>query len=107
MSKEGILRYNYKPFSLQRDVFHMTKKKETEHNNGRCTMYVHFSMDAWYICGAIAFTMDTQTILPRGSGFCRNCLCGGRVPKLASRFTYAIGKVFFSKHRGFSCYIDK
>ena len=28
MSKEGILRYNYKPFSLQKDVFHMTKKKK-------------------------------------------------------------------------------
>ena len=34
-------------------------------------------------CGVSAFTVDTQAILQRGSGFLRDYLCGGRVPKLA------------------------
>ena len=48
-------------------------------------MRVHFDIDAWCIitaCGVSAFTVDTQVILQRGSGFLRDCLCGESVPKL-------------------------
>ena len=60
-------------------------------------MQVPFDMDAWCIitaCGVLAFTVDTQAILQRGSGFLRARLCGGRVPQ-ASRRTQAMSKGSF------------
>ena len=67
----------------------------------------HFDMDAWCITvssGVSAFTVDTQAILQRGSGFLRDCLREGRVPKLAGLPTPWVKEVFilfFSKHKGF------
>ena len=58
---------------------------------------VHFDMDAWWIitvCGVSAFTVDTQTILQRGSGFLRDCL-RWRQGAQASRLTNTKGKGSF------------
>ena len=49
-------------------------------------MQVHFDMDAcciFIVCGVSAFTVDTQAISQIESGFPKDCLYGGRVPKLA------------------------
>ena len=65
-------------------------------------------MDAWSITtlsGVSAFTVDTQAILQRGSGFVRDCLHEGRVPKLAglpTPWVKEVFMVFFSNHVGFS-----
>ena len=65
-------------------------------------------MDAWCIitvCGVSAFTVDSQVILQRGSGFVRDCLHEGRVPKLAGLPTPWVKEVFIlfsSNHIGFS-----
>ena len=68
----------------------------------------HVDMDAWCITvgGVSAFPVDTQAILQRGSGFLRDCLHEGRVPKLAGLPTPWVKEIFilfFSKHKGFSC----
>ena len=52
------------------------------------------------------FTVDTQAILQRGSGFLRHCLRKGRVPKLAGLPTPWPGKgsfqiILFKTHRFF------
>ena len=46
----------------------------------------HVDVDEWCITvgGVSAFPVDTQAILQRGSGFLRDCLREGRLPKLAS-----------------------
>ena len=64
-------------------------------------------MDAWYIitvCGVLAFTVDAQAILQRERDLPRDCLRGGRVPKLAGLPTQWIKEIFilfFSTHKGF------
>ena len=68
----------------------------------------HIDMDAWCITvGSVSpFPVDTQAILQRGSGFLRDCLREGRVPKLAGLPTPWVKEIFilfFSKHKGFSC----
>ena len=63
-------------------------------------------MDAWCIitvCGVSAFTVDSQAILKRGSGFLRNCLRGGRVPMHATWLAQKEVFIFILKHKGFSC----
>ena len=73
---------------------------------------MHFDVDAWCIiavCGVSAFTVVTQAILQRKSGFPRDCLRGGRVPKLAglpTPWAKDVFILFFSKHKGFSCEIN-
>ena len=72
-------------------------------------MQVHFDVDAWCmitVCGVLAFTVDTQAISQRESGFPWDCLRGGRVPKLAGLPKPWVKEIFillFSKHKGFSC----
>ena len=65
-------------------------------------------MDAWCIVtvgGISAFTVDTQAILQRGSGFVRDGLHEGRVPKLAGLpmpWVKEVFILFFSNHICFS-----
>ena len=69
-------------------------------------------MDAWCIiavCGVSAFTVDTQAILQRGSGFVRDCLHEGSVPKLASLpMLWVKGSfhvILFKSHRFFMTFM--
>ena len=69
---------------------------------------------AWYIitvCGVTVstFTVDRQAILQRGSGFLRDCLSGGMVPKPAGlpMWVKKIFTVFFSKHKERFFMLDK
>ena len=69
---------------------------------------------AWCIitvCGETVstFTVDRQAILQRGSGFLRDCLSGGMVPKPAGlpMWVKKIFTVFFSKHKERFFMLDK
>ena len=98
MNKEGILRHNYEPFSLQQHVFHTTKI----HNRRR-------EFTSMWMLGALLLSVvyqhsPWQAILQRGSGFLRDCLRAGRVPRLAGLPTPCVKEVFilfFSKHIAF------
>ena len=69
------------------------------HNNGRR------EFTSMWMRGAL-FSLDTQAILQKESGFPRDCLRGGDVPKLAGLPTPWVKEIFilfFSKHNsGFS-----
>ena len=100
MTKEGILRYDHEPISLQ---WHFFTKNGNEHNNGRSEFTCVWCIIT--VCSVSAFTVDTQAILQRASVFFRDCLLKGRVPKLAGLPTPWVKEIFilfFSKHKGFS-----
>ena len=56
-------------------------------------------MDAWCIitiCGLSSFTVDTQAILQRGSGFLRDCLGGTELEVAqATWLVHTMGKGIF------------
>ena len=53
------------------------------------------------VCGVSAFKVGTQAILQIESSFLRDCLRGGRVPKLAGLPAPCMGKGSFPEHFSF------
>ena len=98
MTNEGILRYNYEPYSLQWHVFHSTKM-EMNTNNGRRES-LRYGCLVHYCRWCIGIHRGYTSNYTEGKW---DCLREGRVPKLAGLPTPWVKEVFilfFSKHKG-------
>ena len=91
MINVGILRNDYELFSLQENLFY---RKNIEMNIIMVdTSSLRYGCLVHYYC-LWCIGVDTQVILQRGSDFLRNCLRGGRVPKLAGLPTSWVKEIF-------------